>query len=105
MSKEWFEAIGAIFCVVVIALGICAFGMSFKSPRANCYALTCEVVEVDNDNDVVTLVDANGNTWEWEGVDDWKIGDCASLLMDNNGTGQIADDEILSMTHNAWELN
>lgn len=69
------------------------------------YAMTCKVVEIDHENDLVIMVDSNGFEWAWEGIEDWQIGDCASMLMDNNGTAEIFDDVILSMNYNAWELN
>lgn len=71
----------------------------------NYYAMTCEVVELDHENDLVILIDSNGFKWVLEHTEDWQVGDCVSLLMDNNGTSEIFDDSIISMTYNAWELS
>lgn len=70
----------------------------------NYYACTTIVVEVDRDNDLVTVEDSTGNRWQFYGVEDWQEGDCASLLMWDNGTESITDDEIQSARYNAWGL-
>lgn len=100
-------AIVVIILVAVLVFGLCgAFtNQLLATVRTNTYAMTCEVVELDCENDLVILVDANGFEWAWEGIEDWQIGDCASMLMDSNGTAEIFDDVILSMNYNAWELN
>lgn len=101
-----------IFLCVITALlflavvgGLTAIVVLSKKPTTTTYAMTCEVVELDRENNLMILVDANGFEWAWEGIEDWQIGDCASMLMDNNGTAEIFDDVILSMNYNAWELN
>ncbi len=72
----------------------------------NCerYALTTYVVEVDRDNDIVTCEDYNGNLWEFYGCEDWEVGDCASLLMNDQGTPSIYDDAIEDTHYSAWIL-
>lgn len=70
----------------------------------NYYALTTLVVKVDRENDTVTCLDSVGNTWQFYGTEDWQEGDCASLLMWDNGTESITDDEIHSARYNAWGL-
>ena len=109
--KEMGKAKYIFLCVVTALLllvsvgGLTAIVMLGEKPAANDYAMTCKVVELDNENNLVVLVDANGFKWAWEGIEDWQIGNCASMLMDNNGTAEIFDDVILSMNYNAWELN
>lgn len=72
--------------------------------NTNYYALTARVVELDRENDVVTVEDSVGNCWQFCGVEDWEVNDCASLLMWDNGTESITDDEIHSARYNAWTL-
>lgn len=72
--------------------------------NAEYYTLTTCVVELDRENDVVTVEDSTGNHWEFYGVEDWQIGDCASLLMWDNGTESIFDDEIYKAKYDAWTL-
>lgn len=68
------------------------------------YALTTCVVEVDRDNDIVTCEDSNGNLWEFYGCEDWQEGDCASLLMNDQGTPSVYDDAIEGARYSAWTL-
>lgn len=70
----------------------------------NYYALTTLVVKIDRENDTVTCIDSVGNTWQFYGTEDWQEGDCASLLMWDNETESITDDEIHSARYNAWGL-
>lgn len=65
------------------------------------YPLTVQVIELDREADVVVCVDGAGNGWEFYGVEDWQIGDFASLLMDNNGTPETIYDDVITMAHYA----
>lgn len=72
--------------------------------NTNYYALTARVVELDRENDVVTVEDSVGNRWQFCGVEDWEVNDCASLLMWDNGTETIFDDEVHGARYGAWML-
>ena len=48
------------------------------------YSQVLEVVEIEND--LIYLVDWDGNEWIWEGAEDWVIGDYAAATMNTNGT-------------------
>ena len=89
-----------IVLVIVLASTLCGVLMNQLLNPANTYALTTEVVELDRKNDIVVCEDFNGNLWEFYGCEDWQIDDIASLLMDNNGTPTIYDDEIVSARYN-----
>ena len=65
------------------------------------YPLTVQVVELDRENDIVTCADGAGNGWEFYGVEDWQVGDFASLLMDDNGTTETIYDDIVLMARYA----
>lgn len=75
-----------------------------KMRNAKYYALTTCVVELDKKNDVVIVEDSTGNRWQFYGVEDWQEGDCASLLMWDNGTESILDDEVRGVRYGAWTL-
>ena len=62
----------------------------------NIYALTTQVVQVDYENNVVVCQDFNGNLWEFSDCEDWMYGDIASLVMNDMGTPEIYDDEIVA---------
>lgn len=64
------------------------------------YSKTTIVETIDEENDLVVCVDCEGEAWEFEGVEDWQEGDFATLLMDDNGTEEIFDDEIVKIEYN-----
>lgn len=66
------------------------------------YPMTTVVIETDDKNDVVTCVDFNGNEWAFDGVEDWAVGDIASMIMCDNGTDEIYDDIICDVRYSGW---
>ena len=62
---------------------------------AEFYPMTAIVIEIDEKYDVVTVVNAAGVYWMFEGVEDWTVGDLVALMMDDNGTTKIFDDMIV----------
>lgn len=73
---------------------------------AGFYPLTALVVETDEAADTVFVEDYAGNLWSFEGVEDWFVGDFASLLMNDMGTPLIFDDEIVAVRyagHGFWD--
>lgn len=69
---------------------------SVSTVQSSIYPLTTKIVMVNYPTDEVWCEDYNGNIWEFYGCEDWAIGDVASLLMNDNGTENIYDDEIMS---------
>ena len=63
------------------------------------YPQTFVVTEVDYEADTITLEDFSGNTWTWEGAEDWMQGDIAAAIMNDNGTPTIYDDEIKQLKY------
>lgn len=92
------------FILVILAVMMIACVTCEAETTHELYALTTVVVNVDYDNDIVTVEDFNGFLWEFYGCEDWYEGDCCSMVMDNMGTDLIFDDEILSARYNAWNL-
>lgn len=72
------------------------------APKANQYPLSTVVVELNEENDIVTVEDFNGNLWEFEGVEDWEVGDICAMIMRDNATKIIFDDEIISTRYNGY---
>jgi len=67
------------------------------------YPKTGFVVEADRVEDRIVIEDATGNLWEMEGVEDWEIGDGASMIMYDNGTPEnIYDDMIVNCRYNGF---
>lgn len=106
--KDLFTAIAIVLVILLIAGafgGIILWGQSYDKAGVNLgqgwyYPLTTRVVEVDEEADLVTCEDFNGNLWKFEGCEDWQNGDICSLLMNSKGTEKIFDDEILLAHYN-----
>lgn len=75
-------------------------GMAVKTEEI--YPLTTIVIETNYISDVVTVEDFNGNLWEFSGVEDWQEGDICSLIMYDNGTRIIYDDQIIKAHYNGY---
>ena len=77
-----------LMVIVLLVVGVGAF--------AEEYAMVAIVVNVDYSTDVVDVVDANENIWQFDGCEDWAVDDLCACLMDDNGTEIIYDDMIIS---------
>lgn len=82
-------------------------GTSYTGEPAskNYYAMTAVVSNLDYARDTVTVKNATGFTWVFSGTEDWDIGDVASLVMNDNGTQIIFDDEIVSVRYSGYISN
>lgn len=86
-----------VFCLVCIfCLGENPQNIGVNLGQGWYYPLTVQVIKLDRNADIVACVDGAGNCWEFYGVEDWQVGDFASLLMDSKGTSSIYDDEIIT---------
>ena len=70
--------------------------------EGNHYARTMTVTEINTEKDLVTLTDTTDHTWEFEGIEDWVVGDIASCIMDSKGTEEIKDDAIVDIKYNGY---
>ena len=96
------KILAAALIIVLCVVGICVVSpLCDPAPAHSVYPLTVQVVELDREADVVVCVDGAGNGWEFYGVEDWQVGDFASLLMDDNGTPEAIYDDVITMTHYA----
>ena len=86
-------AIVAAMFVVISGCGI-AYTQS-----SNIYSTVFEVVEINESEDIIYLVDVNGNEWIWEGAKDWEVGDFAAATMSTNETDNIYDDTIIDLKY------
>lgn len=87
--KKFVCAVAALFACSAVATNI---------PKADgIYAMTAQVYRLDYEADIVTIEDANGNLWDFEGTEDYCEGDLVSCVMWDAGTPEtIYDDHILS---------
>ena len=94
----------SILCLVIILL-VCYIPVIVlactpnTNSEVNLYPTTVIVYELDQENDLVTVEDANGNLWQFEGCKDWEINDICSILMNDCGTISIYDDEIVMVRY------
>ena len=85
-----------------IFAGVAALTM-LTSPTytaSDLYGLTTVITDITDDT--VTCIDFNGNAWQFTGAEDWAVDDIAALVMFNNGTPEIEDDEIITATYSGW---
>lgn len=83
-------------CVLSATTIACAIAAHNRIDKRNIYALSTTVCSVDKLNDIVTFKDGNGNLWTYDGVEDWELGDTSALVMNDNGTDIVYDDEIIN---------
>ena len=87
--KKAFLVVLAIIIIVTTVMTVEAKAATKK----DIYPASMIVIEVENN--IVTLEDFNGYTWEFEGAEDWQVGDICACIMNDNGTDKIFDDEIV----------
>lgn len=57
------------------------------------------VVDFDYEADMVYAIDGVGHIWSFYGIEDWAVGDWASILLYDNNTRDIRDDVIIKITY------
>lgn len=87
--------------LVMLVLFILCVGM-FWPAQAETYPAVLMVVDLDEPEDVVIAVDFNGNEWAWTGIEDIFPGDVVAVVMDDQGTEIIYDDEIIDLRYCGW---
>ena len=87
--------------IVVSAVVGCAFLTPQEQASAKTtsteYILRAEVVEIDPLEDSVVCEDINDEAWEFYGADNFQQGEFILLLMSDEATETIYDDEVLDV--------
>lgn len=93
-----------MFGMTLVALMTTALlnGATAPADQLGFYSMNTVVVDFDEQTDTVICVDFNGNEWSFEGIEDWAIGDYASLTMCDNSTEVVYDDIICDTTYCGW---
>lgn len=92
-----------LLCVICfILVGAFILGCALYTPRAKQYPVCAVVCEIDQQNNIVTVEDFNGNLWQFEGCEDWREGDICAMIMNDNSTEEIYDDTIEMVAYNGW---
>jgi len=104
--KNFIITIVLLSAILILSLTACLSSTNllrpadpFTATHKLVYAITTKVVWMDRETDVVWCEDYNGNLWEFYGCEDWCINDIACLLMNDNGTENIYDDEVMSIRY------
>ena len=92
--------VGIGFIIIALILPITILLLALVSSHKNDYPMTTVVVDVSQATDKVTVKDTNGNLWQFDGAEDWSVGDIASCIVNDNRTEEIADDEIIKVRYN-----
>lgn len=100
----------AIVFSILVILAICLmfFTIGYFCGRTNInnyYAMTAKVVDISRPLDRVTIEDSNGNLWQFDGIEDYEVGDFCSCVMNDNNTELIFDDEIVSVQYAGYFEN
>ena len=94
-----------IFLLLVVITGfLCHSANTAKETETapSLYPMMGVVTEVNYATDTVTIVDFNGNEWEFSECEDWFVGDVCASIMSDNGTPLIFDDEIVQVKYDGW---
>lgn len=101
MKKTFTDGVVAL-AILIILIGIptLVYFLAKGSEKANEYPQTMIVTEVKNN--VVTIETATGYQYQFEGAEDWEVGDFCSCIMNSKGTETIFDDEIVQTRYSGW---
>lgn len=95
--------------IIVIIMALLAHACYLEGKHAGAdemmshiYPMSGIVTEVNRQEDRVVVTDSTGNEWEFDGAEDWRTGDIAAMIMEDNGTEEIYDDEIIDVQYDGW---
>lgn len=89
---------GAALTLCVAANSIAANAESAPSAAAVAYSYTLEGTVIETQNDLTLVEDLAGNVWAMVNVD-LPIGQKITMFMDDNGTSDIYDDQIVKIEY------
>lgn len=107
MNKAAAAAVTNVVIVIIMVLLTHACYLKGKHTGADeimshIYPMSGIVTEVNRQEDRVVVTDSIGNEWEFDGAEDWHTGDIAAMIMEDNGTEEIYDDEIIDVQYDGW---
>ena len=81
--------------VLMLSILLCA-----GNAMAEEYQRQGRVIDVDWNDECVTIVDDCGDFWYWmDDPDDWEYGDVVDMVIDDEGTASIWDDSLLEVVY------
>lgn len=98
--------VAAVVLFTVLFGGVLYGALAEEDVVEGYYPLTAVVVDLDYNEDVLILEDGAELVWEFEGTEDFEIGDIVSLLMwDNNTPDSIYDDVVLLVYYSGFSID
>lgn len=88
-----------IIIVSITAIVFISLFIASEVKNSRLYPAVMVVEKIDAIKDTITFVDGNGSLWQYEGIEDFQEGDICSMIMDNKGTLEIKDDEIVQLKY------
>lgn len=83
-------------CAAMILMAACSNKAEAKTVnRDNLYIMETRVIDFEEASDLVVAETETGNLYTFYGIEDWQLNDRCVLLMDDMGTENIEDDEII----------
>ena len=87
----------ALIIIAIIAISLICQVIPSTTNNDTHYIVQAEVIDVDTTSDTVQIEDTHGEIWEFFGTDNFQKGNSVIVLMDNQRTSAIYDDEILNV--------
>lgn len=61
------------------------------------YPRIMTVANIETETEIIVCDDAEGNSWAFYGMENYKIGTNVFVIMDSKGTEEIFDDSIIEV--------
>jgi hypothetical protein len=87
----------AMILILIFAFLFSAFLLSSSPSRESTHTYTAKVQVIESNDNVYTVVDANGDVWEFESDNHYFINEVLTVRFDTMNTDTIYDDEIISI--------
>lgn len=88
--------------IMLIMMMSMLFVVGFTTPEreeGDYYPRAFVVAELDSQRDMVIVTDAIGFEWEFEGIEDWEVGDMVVAIMNDNRTSELFDDYFVEIRY------
>jgi len=93
------------FTIVGLCTTLAADILSGNVDR-NLYPNTAIVTSVNYETDIFTVATSTNISYTLKGVEDWEVGDLASLLMyDIGGDGDITNDLVIELRYTGFTVD
>jgi len=98
MFSEFFAIVGLCTTIAADILG--------GNVDRNVYPNTAIITSVDYEKDSFTVATSTNISYTLKGVEDWEVGDLASLLMYDIGSdGDITNDLVIELRYSGFNVD